>query len=370
MPRLSCALRTACILVSRSASLLVLLHVLFMVSVGAHAQTPDKSIIVATRDAPPFALKASDGSWTGISIDLLDTMAERSGLTYRLEETDLEGMIAGVADGRFDAAIAAMTITADREEVIDFSHPFFQTGLGVAVAAEASAGLGGVTRALVSREFLTLVGLLTSVLLVVGTLAWAIETRRNPDMFERRPVRGIFSGFWWAAVTMTTVGYGDKAPVTVAGRILGVFWMFTALILTAAFTAHLAAALTAETLTSRVASPADLSRVRVGNIEGAASAEALADLGVRPRGYATVEAGLTDLAAGTIDAFVHDRPILIWRAQDFSGVRVTPIEFAPQNYGIVLPEDAELRERVNRVLLDVLDDPVWVDIQRRYLGGP
>ena len=134
-------------------------------------------------------------------------------------------MISGVADGRFDAAIAAMTITADRETVVDFSHPFFQSSLGVAVATGGGTGPGAVGRALLSRDFLSLVGVLAGLLFVVGTVAWAIETRRNPAMFERHPARGIFSGFWWAAVTMTTVGYGDKAPVTVAGRLIGVVWM-------------------------------------------------------------------------------------------------------------------------------------------------
>jgi polar amino acid transport system substrate-binding protein len=319
---------------------------------SASAQTSDAPILIATREAPPFAFRAEDGRWIGISIELLEAMAAKATIGYSLEATDLEGMISGVAEGRFDASIAAMTITAARERVVDFSYPFFQTGLGVAVGDETGAGLGAIGRVLRSGEFLSLVSLLAALVFIVGVIAWAIETRRNPAMFEKHPLRGIFSGFWWAAVTMTTVGYGDKAPLTVAGRLLGVVWMFTGLILTATFTAHLAASLTAAQLTSRVSSPADLARVRVGSVEGAASQEALAALGVRPLAFPSVEAGLAELAAGGIDAFVHDRPILIWQAQVMAGVSVTPIEFAPQSYAIVLPEDADLRERVNRVLLE------------------
>jgi hypothetical protein len=53
---------------------------------------------------------------------------------------------------------------------------------------------------------------------------------------------------------MTTTGYGDKAPTTVGGRILAILWMFTALIVTAGFTAQLAASLTADL--SSIRSPA------------------------------------------------------------------------------------------------------------------
>jgi CubicO group peptidase (beta-lactamase class C family) len=47
---------------------------------------------------------------------------------------------------------------------------------------------------------------------------------------------GIGIGIWWATVTMTTVGYGDKAPMTPGGRIVGLIWMFVGVITISGFT--------------------------------------------------------------------------------------------------------------------------------------
>src|SRR5260370_1420191 len=60
--------------------------------------------------------------------------------------------------------------------------------------------------------------------------------------------RGIGSGLWWSAVTMTTVGYGDLAPRSLAGRLLAIAWMFVSLFLVSWFTASMASILTAERL--------------------------------------------------------------------------------------------------------------------------
>jgi ABC-type amino acid transport substrate-binding protein len=254
--------------------------------------------------------------------------------------------------------------------VIDFSYAFYRSGLGVAVAERRQAGLSAIWEALTSRAFLSVVGALAGVLFVVGALVWLFERKHNSAQFERDPKQGLFSGFWWAAVTMTTTGYGDKAPTTVGGRILAILWMFTALVVTAWFTAQLAATLTASSIQSPVTSPTDLALVRVGNVADAASTAALQSYGVRPRAYADVSAGLKAVADREIDAFVHDEPILAWEIAQVPGVTLTPVRFAPQDYAIVLPPDTPRREAVNRALLEVLASDQWKAIQRRYLGDP
>ncbi len=73
--------------------------------------------------APPFAMKAEDGTWRGISIDLWRRIADQMHLRYRFQETTLKGLTDGVAEGSLDAAVAALTVTSPRQRIVDFTQP-------------------------------------------------------------------------------------------------------------------------------------------------------------------------------------------------------------------------------------------------------
>lgn len=91
----------------------------------AQGLAPDKELVVATKEAPPFAMKQPDGSWGGISIDLWNRIADGAHLRFRLVETQsVQDMLDGVAKGDFDAGVAAVTVTAARARNVDFTQPF------------------------------------------------------------------------------------------------------------------------------------------------------------------------------------------------------------------------------------------------------
>jgi ABC-type amino acid transport substrate-binding protein len=200
-------------------------------------------LTVATREVPPFAFRGEDGAWRGIAVDLWAGVAERLGVEYRFIELGLTEMLDAVAEGRADAAVAALTITSDRERRVDFSHPFHTSGLGIAVHQRPAGGLVKVLKRLFSGQFLAVLGGLLALLTVVGVLIWLAERRTNAH-FPGAPAKGIGAGLWWSAVTMTTVGYGDKAPTTLFGRALAMVWMFAGLIIISGFTAAITTALT------------------------------------------------------------------------------------------------------------------------------
>ena len=97
-------------------------------------------LTVATRQVPPFAMRDAAGNWRGIAIDLWSGVAEQLGVDYRYTEMGLTQMLEAVADGRVDAAVAALTITSEREKRVDFSHPYHTSGLGIAVQQNPGGG--------------------------------------------------------------------------------------------------------------------------------------------------------------------------------------------------------------------------------------
>jgi len=324
---------------------------------------------VATSIAPPFVIEDDDGSLSGIDVELWNRVADRLGVETSWEVTDVTQALDAVQSGEADAAMAALTISREREAALDFSHAYFNTGLGIVVSQDGNGGLGllSIVSSIFSAAFLQAVGALALVLMISGLLMWLLERKKNNEQFKAS-VRGLGDGFWWSAVTMTTVGYGDKAPVTFGGRLVALIWMFTSIIIIAAFTGSIASAITVGALDDKVRGPEDLPNVRVAAPEGTTAADYLRDNGVRPTQTESVEAALLLLEDGEVDAVVHDAPVLQSLAQERPGVRVLEATFAPQSYGIALQQGSDLREEVNRAVLAETRGRDWNDLLERYLG--
>ncbi|MFQ5874446.1 MAG: transporter substrate-binding domain-containing protein [Dehalococcoidia bacterium] len=353
-----------------AAALLLWMSLVAPAGAGEVQGSVGRKLIVGTKQAPPFAMKNPDGSWSGISIDLWRAIASELNYSYELRELDLQGLLDKVRDGSLDVAVAALTITAERERLFDFTHPFYTTGLGIAVAKRREGGWLSLVRGILSAEFLQVIAFLTLLLLVLGVLIWLFEKKRNPSQFGGGPASGIFSGFWWAAVTMTTVGYGDKAPVTFWGRVVATIWMFVGIIAISAFIAAVTSALTVDRLESSIRGPEDLARARVATVANSAAEGYLRERRLAYRTYKTLLASLRAVAEGESDAVVYDEPLLRYLViTELQGkVEVLPRSFERQHYGIALPSGSDLREPINPVLLEKIGGPWWQEVLYRYLG--
>jgi ABC-type amino acid transport substrate-binding protein len=317
-------------------------------------------------------MKAEDGSWIGISIDLWRHIARQTHLRYRFQETTLEGLTEGVADGSLDAAVAALTVTLPRLRLVDFTLPFYSTGLGIAVAENASITWWPVVTNIFSLGFFRAVVALFAVSVSVGVALWLVERRHNEHFGTHR--HGLGSSLWWSAAAMTQGGgsAGEKVPVTFVGRVLAIVWMVTSVIIIASFTAALSSALTLNQLRGRVHNEADLRYVRAAAIASTETTEYLDREHIAHQDFPNPEASLLALRKGNIDAVVYDRPILQWLVnKHFSGaLRVLPTSFDPQVYAIALPSGSNLRTPINLALLDAVRSDWWQDTVFAYLGQP
>ncbi|MCB9688347.1 MAG: transporter substrate-binding domain-containing protein [Alphaproteobacteria bacterium] len=163
-----------------------------------------RTVVVATKAVPPFVEVDERGQVSGISVELWEAVAAELDLRTEWRVTTLPDILDGLQDHRYDAGIAAITVTAERERRIDFSHPYYATGLGIATATSGTAGWLGVVERMLSWGFFRIVLGLVTMLFVVGGLVWLAERRRNPEQFGgNSTAEGLGNAFWWAAVTMT-----------------------------------------------------------------------------------------------------------------------------------------------------------------------
>jgi polar amino acid transport system substrate-binding protein len=225
-------------------------------------------LVVGTKEAPPFAMKAADGTWQGISIDLWRRIADELHLRYRFaEEPNVQGLIDGVATGKFDLTAAALTVTAERERILDFTQPFYATGLGIAVPIGGEPSWQPIIHTLTSFGFAQAIMALVGLALAVGLLVWLFERRHNEE-FSGSVIKGISTGVWWSAVAMTQRHTGDLSPRTLSGRVVAIVWMIASIITIAVFTASITSVLTIKHLQGEVHGVSDLSAARVGAVAG------------------------------------------------------------------------------------------------------
>lgn len=325
---------------------------------------------VAISEVPPFVIHEADGSWSGVSVDLWRSVAKARGYSFRLMPMPFKDVLPTLEAGQADVAVGALTMTAEREARLDFTNPFYQTGLAIGVPRSGSDGGWSVVRRLFSWQFASAVLGLAVLLFAVGALLWLFERRRNQQQFGGTPAQGLGESFWWAAVTMTTVGYGDRTPITFGGRLVAVVWMFAGLIMASAFTAAVTSALTVGSLQGEITGPQDLRHAHVATVAGTVGASYLAHERIRFSSFADVRSAMQAVQRGEADAIVYDRPILQYRNGELAkgGLRVLPGIFEEQFYAFAVPSGSALREPINREILRIINGDEWPRLTRRYLG--
>lgn len=334
------------------------------------SKNKNNELVVGTKIAPPFAMKDKSGQWEGISIELWQQIAKELNLNYQWKELKLHSLLNEVESASLDAAIAAITITAERETKFDFSHTYYSTGLSIAIPNKADSPWITLLRGIFSKKMFFILLLLFSTLLTIGTITWLLEKKKNPKSFNPNPIKGISSGIWWAAVTMTTVGYGDMTPKTLGGRLLALFWMFSSLLIVSAIIAGVASTLTLAKMDPLVTGPKDLPKARIASIEKSSSDNYLKSRRLNPQYFESVQQGLVAIKTNKIDAMVYDAPLLKYTIKEEFNEQLKVIDnlFEYQNYGIAFPEKSPLRETVNRVMLKIIHSDDWTKVLKKYLG--
>ncbi|NIE66059.1 transporter substrate-binding domain-containing protein [Burkholderia sp. Ax-1719] len=337
--------------------------------IGSDAPGP-AGLRVAIAPTAPFVLPQTSTP-EGFSIDIWNEIARRIHRDFTwcavAKPTDL---LAAVEHGNADVAISAITMTPDREGKVDFSMPYFDSGLQILVRANSDNSLLSTLASVPWRAIGQFVGMTAAIVFVLANLVWLMERRRDRN-FQKPYWRAIGEGLWITMLIIATGEHGERDAPGAWKRVLVPTMWLIGVLLVAQLTATVTSSQTVARLQSNIRDPDDLPGKIIGTLPGTVAAGYLTQRGLPFVNVTSAADGFQKLMQGDVQAIVYDAPTLqYWACRLGNGALavVGPI-FRPEKYGIALPNGSPLRKTVNEALLTMYEDGTYEQIHRKWFAS-
>lgn len=321
--------------------------------------------------APYFTTPAGvDGDPVGFEADVVKSVAaslDRS--VVWVASKNVGENLEKLKRGDIDVAAGAISITAAREAVVDFTYPIVRDGLGILARAETSPSTLSAVGRLFTPARLALFGGFLLLIVVAGHLVWLAE--RGSPSFSGKYVPGVFEGMYFAIVTASTVGYGDKSPVGWPGRVISSLVIIVSLPMFAIVTAELASAITLQSVAqATIRHPRDLTGRAVAAVGGTTSALWVGEQGARLRAVDDFDSAVAALRRNDVDAVVYDAAAVRALASGETGTGLVVVEgsWDLHDIGFAVAEGSALREPLNRRLLNLEEEGTVEQLHLRWFG--
>lgn len=349
---------------------LYIILVFFFFSAAAKPQdtvvNSSEKIRIGLTEAPPFVVKDND-EFSGVSLSSWQLVNRELDAAYEfVEYPSLQRLLDAVEAGEVDLSINPITVTDQRMQNMAFSQPYFISHTGIA-KKKGSSTWRYLTN-IFSWNFISAILILVGVIFIFGFLVWVFERRTNEEEFGPG-TKGILQGFWWSAVTMTTVGYGDKSPRSLGGRIVGFIWMFMAIIMISTLTAGIASSLTVQNMQDEINSVQDLNGFDVTTIESSSAQELLDLYNINSDKVPNAAAGIEALLQDNTSLLIYDQPLLSYliEQQELEDeLEVLPKTLKKDYYSYSFPKDSKLVDSINPLLISTLKTMEWNNLIKDY----
>ncbi|MFB9055138.1 transporter substrate-binding domain-containing protein [Mariniflexile ostreae] len=355
-----------------SVKKIVLYTLLVFSTLSAYAQvkvsdTLAKTLLVGVAGNEPFVFNENQA---GIAVEIWDNIAEKKDWDFEyVPFENVDEALRALSKGELDLVVGPISITAKRLETMRFSQPFYNSSISIISRIE-NQSIWQKVKPLFSFKLIMAVAIFLIILAIVGTLLWLAERKQSPEQFSEDPLNGIGTGMWLAIVTMSTTGYGDKAPVTVLGRIIAGSWMIISIIFATSMVAGIASTLTLSSLDSTTISNIEqLSGRKVATISGSPSEAFLNKSKIKEVGLSDLDEAIADLESKNVEAVVYDRPQLLYfiKNNKSKNLYISKAEYYKQGYGFAFSIHSGLISEVNRTLLELAENQELEEIIHSYI---
>ncbi|XP_043827765.1 glutamate receptor 2 isoform X3 [Dromiciops gliroides] len=375
----------------------------------------NKTVVVTTILESPYVMMKKNHEmlegnerYEGYCVDLAAEIAKHCGFKYKLtivgdgkygaRDADTKiwnGMVGELVYGKADIAIAPLTITLVREEVIDFSKPFMSLGISIMIKKpqKSKPGVFSFLDPLAYEIWMCIVFAYIGVSVVLFLVSrfspyeWhteEFEDGRETQSNESTNEFGIFNSLWFSLGAFMQQGC-DISPRSLSGRIVGGVWWFFTLIIISSYTANLAAFLTVERMVSPIESAEDLSKqteIAYGTLDSGSTKEFF-----RRSKIAVFDKMWTYMRSAEPSVFVRTTAEGVARVRKSKGkyaylLESTMNEYIEQRkpcdtmkvggnldskgYGIATPKGSSLRTPVNLAVLKLSEQGVLDKLKNKW----
>lgn len=322
---------------------------------------------------PPYATRLGADQWGGVSVTLFRQCAEQLKLPYRLVSFDtIHAALDAIRKGEIDLIAVGLDVTPERERFMDFTRAFEQSGTSAVVRLDRAPTLLMLVRHVANSHLPRLLAGLLAIMLIVAVLLSLFERRRNPGQFGGGWLQSVGESLWWSVTTMTTVGYGDRVPVTWRGKLLGGLWMLIAFALMSILAGVIASDLTVNRFRPTITNLNGLSKVRIGAVTDSAAAMDAEAQGLKPRAFATLDAALDALQRQELDVVLGDTAAIKYMVRENHALDLTVlpeplvVEYACIPISPHVPHT--VRDPFNYWVLRITESASWQSYHRFVAG--
>lgn len=353
-------------------ALVILLIPFVSGNAGAQEAAEAQDITVGYRITPPFVTRDGDGELGGMATELWQEINAGLNVVPRFVEYEtIADLLAATAAHDVDVAIGAISITEQRAEKVDFTQPWFDSGLRVMVDDRASSSLGNIWNGLAEAGYLKYYGWLLF-FVFVGTIGLTFFDRHFDKAFTRSWRAGIAESFYAVMLVVTKGTLPGRAKLFGwYGRIFSAFWLVIGIAVVAYVTSSVTSVMTSIAITGSITGPDDLPGNTVGVFRGSTAENLARREGFSFVTYPNIDAAVEGLRNNDVNAIVADAPVLEYykfRNPDL-GLDVVGRIFSPEKYGFALPygQDTLIYEVTVR-LLALQENGFVKQLSEQYFG--
>ncbi|PSW20267.1 ABC transporter substrate-binding protein [Photobacterium sanctipauli] len=331
------------------------------------------SVKVGSYNCPPFVIEHNDNTYTGLSILLWQKIAQELQLEYEISNHGLQDLLNDVANGNLNIGVSCVSITPEREEILDFSHSYYETHLAIAVKRQGY--LASLKSLFTNTKLLVVLGFVFLAASIVGGIYYLLEHRLNDKLYSMRSKKAqMVEGFILGLLFITKGPFNYFEFKTLPGRILTVMLAIFTTFFIASITAVLASTFTLGLLNSDIKGPNDLANLSVGAKKASTSSEFLIHHSIVHQSFDDIETLLEALDNEDVEAIVADDAVLKYlikkskESGQYEDLTVLPYRFEKQNYGLIIENNSPHREKLNRALLKIRQSPEWKQALHEYFA--